>query len=102
MKRISYGLLALVATLLWAVPLESQAFFGFFGGGFGFGFGSGWHGWGPGYWYRPWYYGGYPYWRYPYRWRRYRWGYPYRYPVLYLPPVVTQPLVVAPETPKEK
>ena len=41
MKRHSTFATALLATLLLAVPVESQAFFGFFGGGFGFGFGGG-------------------------------------------------------------
>lgn len=100
MKRISSGVLALAATLLFAVPTESQAFFGFFGGGFGFGFGFGggygWHGY-PGYWYNPWYRSYYPYWRHRY------WRYPYfgylpfhALPWSYTYP--TAPAVTAPET----
>ncbi len=105
MKRHSSAVLALLATLLFAVPTESQAFFGFFGGGFSFGFGggSGWHGWGPGYWHRPWYhrYWGYP--RYRYRYRPYgyypyrRWFAPYYQPYLPGPPAAT-----VPETKSEK
>lgn len=116
MKRLSSAALALLATLMVAVPSESQAFFGFFGGGFSFGIGSGWGwggpgwGWGgPGYWYRPWYhrYGRYPYWRYR-RWLR-RYG-PYSYYGLFAPyyPVypyvltTPAPAVKAPESAKEK
>ena len=54
MRRHSIALAALFGTLLMLVPLQSQAFFGFFGGGFSFGTGwSGWGGpgwWGPGWW----------------------------------------------------
>jgi len=117
MKRLSSTTLALLATLLVAVPSQSHAFFGFFGGGFGFGFGTGWgSGWGwggpgwgwggPYYWHRPWYR---PWRRYPY-WRRYRrfgpfgpFGYglfdPYYYPYALTPPA---PEVKAPESAKEK
>ena len=56
MRRHSIALAALFGTLLMLVPLQSQAFFGFFGGGFSFGTGwSGWGGpgwWGPGWWVR--------------------------------------------------
>lgn len=78
MKRV-YSVLGalLVATFLWMIPMQSQACFGVFSGGFGFGFGGG--GWGhPGWGYRgypsdwggyPGYWGGYyPGWHQPYRW----------------------------------
>lgn len=121
MKRRSAFTTALFFTLLLGVPSESQAFFGFFGGGFSFGGGfGGWGGpgwWGPSYWGRPGYWG-YPgyYWRRPYYWHRYRhfgpyhWGYRYGYPyydlmppVAYLPQVVAPtPTVTAPATAAEK
>ena len=110
-------LTALLGTLLLAVPAQSQAFFGFFGGGFSFGFGGGWGGWGgpgwwgPGYWGGPGYYWHRPYsWRYwhrPYFWRHYRpylWSYPFHgltLPYAYVPQVVV-PTVQAPATSKEK
>lgn len=85
-------LVGLSASALLVLPAQSQAFFGFFGGGFSFGFGGGFGGWGgpgwwgglgwwgPGYgygygygygpyawgWHRPWYYWAYPYAGYPY------------------------------------
>lgn len=120
MKKRSAFATALLATLLLAVPVESKAFFGFFGGGFSFGFGGGFGGWGgpgwwgPGYWGGPgyWHYPGY--WRRPYYWHRYRrfgpyhwahrYGYPYYGlipPVVYLPQVTT-PTVTAPATAAEK
>jgi hypothetical protein len=70
MSKRSVFAAALLGTILLVVPLQSQAFFGFFGGGFSFGTGwSGWGGpgwWGPG-WYRPGYFGG----------PRYGWGRPF-------------------------
>lgn len=94
MSKRSVFAAALLGTVLLSVPLQSQAFFGFFGGGFSFG--TGWGGWGgPGWWgpgsgwwspgwYRSRYLGwpGYrwhrPYWRQSY-WRRgyrpYSWSY---------------------------
>ena len=117
MKRLSTAALALLATLLFAVPSESEAFFGFFGGGFGFGFGSGWGwggpgwGWGgPGYWHRPYYYryGRYPYRRYR-RWHRpfgrYSYGglfAPYYPFALTAPALAPTPAVETPESAKEK
>ena len=118
MRRHSIVLAALFGTLLMLVPLQSQAFFGFFGGGFSVG--TGWGGWGgpgwwgpgwwgprywgaPGYgWHRPFY--GYRHWHRarPY-WRA--WGYPgYAVPLPYLrPPVLaTTPATPTPEEPKEK
>lgn len=99
-KRLSTGALALLATLLLAIPMESQAFFGFFG--FSFGFGGGWGGnwWGPGYWYRPWYH---RYWGYPYWYRGYG-HYPYAglYPFYSYPYTLAVPAVTVPETPKSK
>lgn len=114
MKRRTAFTTALLTTLLMAVPIESHAFFGFFGGGFNFGFGGGFGGWGgpgwwgPGYgWGGPGYWGGYGYpgryWHRPYYWHRYRpfgpygWGYRYSYPLYGLtPPVTYVPQVVAP------
>ena len=110
MKRLSTATLALLATLLVAIPSQSHAFFGFFGGGFSFGFGSGWGwggpgwGWGgPYYWNRPWYrrYGRYPYWRYR------RWFGPYSYGLFapyYYPYALTAPApaVETPESAAEK
>ncbi len=118
MRRHSIVLASLFGTLLMLVPLQSQAFFGFFGGGFSFG--TGWGGWGgPGWWGPGWW--GPRYWGAPgYGWRRpfygYRhwnwarpywraWGYPgYAAPLPYLrPPVVaTTPATPTPEEPKEK
>lgn len=120
MKRRSAFTTALLATLLLAVPVQSEAFFGFFGGGFSFGVGGGFGGWGgpgwwgPGYWGGPGYYGYRPYYwhRYrPYYWHRYgpfyrpfRWGYGYSYPFYGLippfayVPQVTVPTVTAPAT----
>ncbi len=120
MKRRTAFATALLATLLLAVPVESQAFFGFFGGGFSFGGGfGGWGGpswWGPGYWGGPGYYWHRPYhWRRPYYWRGYRrfgWpysrGYGYHYPFYGLIPPITYvpqvavPAVAAPATSAEK
>ena len=64
---------AILGTLLMAAPLQSEAFFFGFGGGFSFGIG-GWghpyYGYYPGYWRRPYYGGFYPGYRgfgaYPY------------------------------------
>lgn len=113
MKRLSSGILAFLATLMLTVPTDSEAFFGFFGGGFSFGFGSGWGwggpgwGWGgPGYWYQPW---RHSYWGYPYYRRFHRWYRPYGLyrnyglfaPYAY-PPALIAPTIVSPETPKEK
>ncbi|KAA6182308.1 hypothetical protein F2Q65_18125 [Thiohalocapsa marina] len=107
---------ALLGTLLLAVPLQSQAFFGFFGGGFSFG--TGWGGWGgPGWWGPGWHRGGYyglPYsgWYRPYRdqfyWRRLyrRYGWPYFDYGLPLPyvrlPSTEEPVAITPSEPKEK
>ncbi|NEX18789.1 hypothetical protein G3480_00365 [Thiorhodococcus mannitoliphagus] len=114
MKRSHVFLSALLATLLLAIPAQSQAFCGFFGGGFGLGFGGGWSGWGgpgwwggypgdwggPAYWHQP-----YQFWRRPYLWHGYRsWGNPFLGPRLaygYAPEVVA-PAAKAPETAKEK
>ena len=114
MKRHSILLTALLGTLLLVIPAQSQAFFGFFGGGFSFGLGGGWGGWGgpgwwgPGYWGGPGYYGYRPYyWRRPfYRhyYRPYFWSYPaygLTPPYVY-GPQVTLPTVQAPATTKEK
>jgi hypothetical protein len=102
-KRLSHSALALLATLLFAVPTESQAFFGFFG--FSFGFGGGWGGnwWGPGYWGSPYYYGYRPYWGYPY-WHRGYGHYPYYSPYSFYqyPYTVTVPTLTAPETSTSK
>jgi hypothetical protein len=117
MKRHAVFVAALLATLLMAVPAESQAFFFSFGGGFGGGWG-GWGGpwwggpgwWGPGYgywhrpyygrWHRPWYRRGW----YPDNWGAWdNWGYMPRvlpqYPVL-TPPAA--PATQAPATSTEK
>jgi len=109
MKKRSAFTTALLTTLLLAVPVESQAFFGFFGGGFSFGGGfGGWGGpgwWGPGYWGGPGYYWNRPYyWHSPYYWHRYgpyyrpfNWGYHYAYPFYGLiPPVAYVPQVPVP------
>ena len=75
MKRHSTFATALLASLLLSVPVESQAFFGFFGGGFSFGFGGGLGGWGGPGWWGPGYWGG-PGWGYGHHWYRpYRWRY---------------------------
>jgi hypothetical protein len=85
MKKRSVLAAALLGTLLLLVPVQSQAFFGFFGGGFSFGTGwGGWGGpgwWGPGWWGPGWHrarYLGWPgyrwnraYWRRPYYWHRF-------------------------------
>jgi len=116
MARVSRFLFVLLATVALFAPLQANAFFGFFGGGFSFGFGGGlgsW--WGPGYWGHPWHYGYRPYWarRYWHHrpfWWRHRWGYPlgaygwpyYGLPVL-PPVVVTAPATVeTPEVEAEK
>jgi hypothetical protein len=118
MKRRSAFTTALLTTLLLAVPVESEAFFGFFGGGFNFGFGGGFGGWGgpgwwgPGYWGGPGYYWHRPYYGYgygPYYGRRYfghrygpyyrpfHWGYRYAYPFYgMIPPVAYVPQVAVP------
>jgi len=121
MKRRSALATALVSTLLLSVPLESEAFFGFFGGGFSFGFGGGFGGWGGPGWWGPSYWGGPGYWGYPgyywyrpYYWHRYgpfgpyyggyRYSYPYYGlipPVAYVPQVVI-PTVRVPATSEEK
>jgi hypothetical protein len=89
-KRSVFGA-AFLGTILFLVPLQSQAFFGFFGGGFSFGTGwGGWGGpgwWGPGWWGPGWYRSRYlgwpayhsyrPYWRRRYWHRFYR---PYLWP----------------------
>jgi len=120
MKRHSL-LLGLSAAVLLALPAQSQAFFGFFGGGFSFGAGGGLGGWGGPGWWGPRYWGG-PGWRRggygygPYAWGWYRpwrwhhWGYPYAgYPYgrglipqySYLPQVVV-PVAPAPAKTEEK
>lgn len=108
MKKLCTAAAALSAVVLMAIPAQSQAFFGSFGGGFSFGFGGG--GWGgPGWWGPGYGYGGPGYWRggywgHPYnrynRWRHpyfaYRgWGQPYYgYPYFHhLPVVATMPAV---------
>lgn len=115
MRRHSSLVTALLATGLLAAPAESEAFFGFFGGGFSFGFGGGfgsrWWG-GPGWWGYPGWYGyGYG----PYAWHWYRpWGHPYlgyphyvspfyglSLPYAYVPRPVL-PAVQAPATVEEK
>ena len=118
MKRSHVLVSSALAALLLLIPAQSQAFFGFFGGGFGFGFGGGWSGWGgpgwwgPGYWGYPGYWGRHAYWhrpyrfwRHPYSWHRYRyWGYPLYglgLPFVYTPPVAV-PAPTAPEGAKEK
>ena len=120
MKRSHVLVSAAFATLLLCIPVQSQAFFGFFGGGFSFGFGGGWSGWGGPGWWGPGYWGGYPggwggpgYWHGPYR---YRWGYPHLWrrfgdwgypnhgwglPYLHAPPVAAQ-TPKAPEAAREK
>jgi hypothetical protein len=74
MKKRSVVFSAMFGTLLLTIPMQSQAFFCGWGGGFSFGFGGG--GWGypyyggyyPGYWG----YGGYPYYAYrPYAFYNY-------------------------------
>jgi hypothetical protein len=113
MKRHSVFAAALLATLLMAIPTQSQAFFfsfGFGGGGWG-----GWNGWGgPGWWGPGWAGPRYSYWHRPYyaRWHRpwyRRWGYPSywgyspwvtpTYPVLTVP---AAPRVQAPATSADK
>lgn len=124
MKRSHVFASAVLATLLLAIPAQSEAFFGFFGGGFGFGLGGGtswWGGpgwWGPGWWdsgpgwwgYRPWYR---PWYRVqPYAWH-YRPWLPYRaywdwplQPPLALPAPSLNPQKpakpAAPEAPQDK
>lgn len=120
MRKSSVFATTLLATLLMAVPTQSHAFFGFFGGGFSFGFGGGWGGWGGpwGGWGGPW--GGwggpgyfrhyYPYryrWHRPYAWHYYQpyhWAYPYdglTLPYAYVPQVAV-PVVQAPATSADK
>jgi len=125
MRRHSMMLAGLLGTMLLVVPLESHAFFGFFGGGFGFGIGTGWGGWGgpgwggwggpgwggwggPGWWgpghawHRRWYH------HYPWHWRRSFWGPHWGYPPYALPlpyaqlPQVAAPAPAVPSEPKEK
>ncbi len=112
MKKLCMAAAALSAVILAAIPAQSQAFFGFFGGGFSFGVGGGYwggpgwggpYGYGPGYWrHRYW---GHPYYRFrrwhrPYLAHRF-WGLPYYgYPYFHhLPVVATVPSVTvkAPE-----
>lgn len=118
MRRGSIVVAALFGTLLMFVPLQSQAFFGFFGGGFSFG--TGWGGWGgPGWWGPGWWGPGYrgipgygwyrPYYRYrPWLWGRYYRPYGWRYPgyvatLPYLyPPVLTAPAAQTPSATKQK
>lgn len=118
MKRSGVFLSAVLGTLLFAIPAQSQAFFGFFGGGFSFGFGGGWSGWGGPGWWGPGYWGGPGHWGWPGYWggpgylwhRRYAWHHPYLwghpYPALappfgYLPQVAAPP-TKTPETSKDK
>jgi hypothetical protein len=112
MKRLPVFASALLATTLVALPVKTQAFFGFFGGGFSFGVGSGWWG-GPGWWGGgPGWWGGGPgwwgprswhrAWRYhrPYAWYGRRWR-PYwaAQPFLWAPPITPLPVTVAPAAP---
>jgi hypothetical protein len=94
MKKHAVLVSALLGTLLLAIPVQSQAFFCGFGGGFSFGVG----GWGYPYYagYHPGYWG---YGRYPYHGYR---GYPYyayrpfglySYPVVTTLPTVSEPEV---------
>ena len=109
MKKLCTAASAFLAVLLMAIPAQSQAFFGFFGGGFSFGFGGG--GWGgPGYWGPYWRrgYWGNPYYRYG-RWRRPYfanrfWGMPYYgYPYFHhLPVVATVPAATPVKAPEVK
>jgi hypothetical protein len=112
MKRSQIVVLSILATLLLAIPVRSQACFGFFGGGFGFGFGGDWGGWGGPGWWGPGYWGGYPgywggpgYWQPPYAWHRLSaWGYPgygLGMPYVYAPPSAT-PAPKAPAAPSAK
>jgi hypothetical protein len=120
MRRHSVMLAALLGTLLLCIPLQSQAFFGFFGGGFSFG--TGWGGWGgpgwwgpgwwgprywgaPGYgWHRPFYRHYYRHWGWPNYLRPYPWGYGmYGLPLPYLRlPDVAAPTATTPAEPVEK
>lgn len=97
MRRLSIFASALLATVLFAIPLESQAFFFGFGSSFSFGFGGGG-------WWHPGYYGwGYPYYGYSYAYPYYGHGYHYPYYYRYhfsRPFLPYQPLVTAPATPK--
>ena len=88
-KKLFTAASALAAVILAAIPAQSQAFFGFFGGGFSFGVGGGgywggpgWggpYGYGPGYW-------RHRHWIHPYHRRFYRrWHHPYLAPILGLP-----------------
>jgi hypothetical protein len=115
MRRHSVILAATLGTMLMLVPLQSQAFFGCFGGGFSFGTGwSGWGGpgwWGPGYWGAPGYAWQRPFYGYryrPWRWqnalRPYPWGYGgYGLPLPYSRSSgVTAPTAPVPAEPAEK
>lgn len=93
MKKRTFLISAMLGTLLLTIPMQSQAFFCGFGGGFSFG-GGGWgypyySGYYPGYWGHGIYpyhrYGGYPYYTYrPYAFHSY-------------PVAATLPTLVAPE-----
>ena len=103
MKRHSVFAAALLATLLMAIPTQSQAFFfsfGFGGGGWG---GPGWWGPGYGYWHRPYRWGWrrpyYRRWAYPSYWGYSPWVLP-NYPVLTVPAAPAAP--AAPATSAEK
>ena len=111
MKRLPVFASALLATALVALPAPSQAFFGFFGGGFSFGGGTGWWG-GPGWWGGgPGWWGGGPGWWGPRHWSRsWRYHRPYawygRYwrpyfapPVVWGPPMIAPPPLAAPAEP---
>jgi len=98
MKKRSVIISSILGTILMAIPMQSQAFFCGFGGGFSFGGG----GWGypyyAGYYPGNWGYGGYPYYGhsnygYPY----YGYGYApvYSYPVATALPAASAPKVVA-------
>ena len=112
MNKLYTAAVALSAVILAALPAQSHAFFGFFGGGFSFGVGGGYHGyggpgwWGPGYWHRR--HWGHPYYRYrrwhhPYFAHRF-WGLPhYGYPYFHhLPVVATVPVAPTVKAPEVK
>ena len=109
-KKLFTAASALAAVILAAIPAQSQAFFGFFGGGFSFGVGGGYwggpgwwgpYGYGPGYgrhhrWLHPYHRRFYRRWHHPYLAHRF-WGFPrYGYPYFHHVPVVgTLPAVPA-------
>ena len=101
MKKRTLLVSAILGTLLLATPLQSQAFFCGFGGGFSFGGG----GWGYPYYggYHPRYggYGGYPYYAGYHRGYLGYGGYPhyaYRpYSLYSYPLIASQPMAPAPE-----